>query len=243
MKQKEFIGTIKSGLVGGLALTSFFCVVVILSLSFGIRTLCLLVETILKSAPSILGLFIIIGIVGFIIGLIVGRFFPFLRRGILPLVVTFVVALPFGFVTWVYYKATMQVEYPAQDLKLADCTNNVVRFHLNAPTGHDHQLQLRIPGITVSPAGNCTTSYNFIGRLSVLSNQVLIADMPISSDKSWLVPSGYILTGVGMQNTNVPPLSKLIQSHKDYDFEIKLDPIPPANTSIWIGWWESKIDK
>jgi hypothetical protein len=78
------------------------------------------------------------------------------------------------------------------------------------------------------------SAYNFSGHLRISSNGSLLADMPIGSDKAWRNGSWYGLTGVGMQNTNVPPLSKFIQSHKSYDFEISFEPPPPPGSAIWL---------
>ena len=244
-KNKSSIEIVKSGLVGAFALTSLFVILVILSA--GSQTLGSLFRAIFKIVPTIPGLFIIFtifGAIGFVLGVVLGRRFPIIQRGILPLFIAFfMLVLPLGFVTWISYKASMQVEYPSQEMKLADCTNNVVSFHLNAQRGHDYQLQLRIPGIAASSSGTQGSSYHVSGHLNIFSGATLLANMPIGSDKAWVNGADYGVTIVGLQNANVLPLSKLIQSHKDYDFEIALDAKPPTNTSIWIEWWEAKADK
>jgi hypothetical protein len=238
MKYKIYYDIIKSGLVGAIALIGLCYFLISISLWTNIPIITHYAVSKTETSPK--EVFIVIGGIGFILGLVLRARFPIIQRGVLPLAIALIMlVVPFWFGTWFIHKAAMQVEYPPQELKLADCTNNVVNFHLTAPRGHDHQLQLRMSGMTVSPTG----SYNFSGRLHILSNEGLIADLSIGSDKAWLTPVGYILTGVGMQNTNVPPLSKFIQSQKGYDFEITLDSKPPTNASIWIEWWESKIDK
>jgi hypothetical protein len=238
---KEVVSIIKSGLVGAIALAGL-CIISVIAFARS-QAFSSLVETICKIVPSLLGLFAIIGGIGFIIGLGLRKRFPVIQRGILPLVIAFIMlALPLGFVGWLYHKAALQVEYPAQQLKLADCTNNVVSFHLNAPRGHNHQLELRLSGVA-SSSGHEAGSYNVSGHLRISSGGTLLTDLPISSDQTWLSGDGYILTIVGLQKTNGFTLSKLIQSHKDYDFQITLDSKPPTNSSIWIEWWESKIDK
>jgi len=242
-KYKGVIVLIKSGFVGALGLTGVFILLVIASQ--GSPTAISLVEAIFKTAPSILGLFILISGIGFILGVIFGQRFPVVHEGILPLVIALIMlAVPSGFVAWVFYKASMQLEYPAKELKLTDCTNNVVNIHLKLPRGHAHQLELKAPEVRSLPSnGNAVSSYRFAGRLRISSAGVQLANLPISSDKAWLTSSGYVLTGAGLQNTNVPPLSNFIHPNRDYDLEINFEPAPPTNASIWLYWRESKVDQ
>jgi hypothetical protein len=221
----EFPDIIKSGFVGAFALIGLSIILMIAGMRSQIVSS--LIEAIFKIVPSIPWLFIIIGSIGFILGLVLRRRFPIIQNGILLLVLAIIVlVLPLGFVAWFVHTASLNMEYPPLSLKLADCTNNMVNIHLEVPSGHDYRLDLKTP--------ETIASYTFTGHLRISSNGALIADLPIGSDKSWLTGSGYVLTGAGMQNTNVPPLSKFIQSHKSYDFEISFEPPPPPGSSIWF---------
>jgi hypothetical protein len=241
-KRKDFIGIIKSGLFGAFALTGFSIILVIALANS--QAFSSLVKAVYQVVPSILELFIIIAGIGFILGLILRWRFPIIQRGIFPLVIAIImVAFPLGFIAWVYYKATMQVDYPPQEAKLADCTNYPVNIHLKIPRGHAYQLELKTPETQIAPNGDRMSSYKFSGYVRISNNGVLLADIPIGSDKAWLTASSYVLTGVDLQNTNVPPLSKFIQSEQVYDFEINLEPPPPSAFSLWLYWREAKIDK
>lgn len=143
---------------------------------------------------------------------------------------------------WLLHEMWMGTEQLPLSLKLADCTNNVVKIHLKIPTGHAYQLELKGAGIMNLTGEGSKSSYNFSGRLRVFSDGSLCADMPIGSDKAWLTPSGFVLTGVGSQNTNVPPLWKFIQANMSYDFEISFEPSPPSGSSIWLYCLESRQD-
>lgn len=232
---------IKNGIFGAFAFTGCFIAFVIASQ--GSPRLVHLVESIFKIVPSIIAVFALIGVIGTILGISIGRFYPKITIGKFSLAIAFVVlAVPLGFVILIYHKASMQVEYPRQELKLADCTSNVTDFHLNAPSGHGYQLQMRMPGIMDSSGGNEMCSYIVSGNLRIVCGGSLLANMPIGSDRSWVDSDVFGLTIVGMQNTNVFPLSKLIQPHKDYEFEIILDSKPPTKASIWMVWWRSMID-
>lgn len=153
-----------------------------------------------------------------------------------------VLVILLGYGIWLLHEAWMGTEQLPLSLKLADCTNNVVNIHLKIPIGHAYQLELKGPEIQVLTGEGLKSSYNFSGHLRILSDGSLCADIPIGSDKAWLTASGFVLTGVGFQNTNVPPLSKFIQSNKSYDFEISFEPPPPLGSSIWLYCLESRRD-
>lgn len=232
-KQTSFSGIIKSGLVGAFALTGLSIILAIAAARS--QTFSSLVDSI---EPSILlGLFIIIGGIGFILGVVLRQRFPIIQRGKLLLVLVIIVlALPLGFVIWFAHTVSMNIELPPVSLKLADCTNNVVNVHLEIPSGHDYQLNLK-----TTPEKSA--SYTFFGHLRISSNGALITNLPISSGKAWPHGSWFGLAGAGMQNTNVPPLSKFIQSHKSYDFEISFEPPPPPGSSIWFDCLVSGRDQ
>ena len=237
-KNKELIDIIKSGLVGAFAFTG---ISFILSLAFVFthplftqRWMAWFGCLVALSLPFPKIVFTVMGGIGFILGTRLRRRFPIIQRGFMPLVIALallVVAL--GWRGLLLHKMWMDTELPPVNLKLADCTSNVVNIHLTIPVGHDYRLDLETPEPQVLTNGETKFSYNFSGHLRILSNGSLLADLPINSDRPG--QSGwYELAGVGMQNTNVQPLSKFIQSHKSYDFEISFEPPPPPGSSIWL---------
>jgi hypothetical protein len=236
MKNKEFIAIIKSGLVGALAFTGVSFIWVIVSMFKGPRG-SVVVTTFMNSpkfdfAKEVL---IVIVCIGFMLGIFLRRCFPIMQRKFYSLVIMLVMAVvPLGFVIYLFHEMAMGTELLPVNLKLADCTNNVVNIHLKIPVGHEYRLDLETPGTQVLTNRETSASYNFSGHLRILNEGALIADLPIGSDKSWRNDSWFGLTGAGMQNTNVPPLSKFIQSHKSYDFEISFEPPPPPGSSIWL---------
>ena len=178
---------------------------------------------------------------GLIAGIIIGLLKPQIINKYATLIIFF--ALPTLIVAWFIYETGIRVSTP-HSIKLADYTSNAISIHLQVPKGHAYQLELQVPGIQFSPSnGKSVSSYKFSGHLRILTAGAQFADLSIGSDKAWLIWSGYVLTGVGLQNTNVLPLSDFIQSDKSYDFEISLDPAPPPSSSIWLYWREAKIDK
>lgn len=242
MKRQETIGIIKSGLVGAFALAGLFMISIIAFAGF--HAFSSLIETAFKIVPSLWEVFAIVGGAGFILGLILRRCLPAIQKGMMPLVIAFLLsALPLGFFAWVFFKTAMNLEPPPQSLKLADCTSGEVNFRLHVPKARDYQLGLRMPAIAASSGRNESNSCVFSGHLRILNDGALLADLPISSGKTWLTPDGYAVTGIGPQNTNAAPLSNLIQSGMDYGCEMTLNPPPPTNASIWLYWRESRIDK
>ncbi len=280
IKNKEFTGIIKSGLVGALAFTAVSFVWVIVSIFQGSRGSAIVMAFMNSPKFNFANEFLIVVVcIGFMMGVLLRRWFPMMqsrffllitmlvmlvaivanqalivivctsfilgvllvrcfpiiqRRFFLSVTILVTAIVPLGFVVWFFHEMAMGTELLPVNLKLADCTNKVVNIHFEVPPGHAYQLELKGSGIQSSTGGEWKSSYSFSGHLHISSNGALLADLPIGSDKAWLTGSGYVLTGAGMQNTNVPPLSKFIQSHKVYDFEISFEPPPPLGSSIWL---------
>lgn len=242
MKQREIITLIKSGLVGAFTLAGLFMISVIAFADS--HAFSSLIEETFKIVPSLWEVFAIVGGVGFMLGLVLRRCFPVIQNGMMPLVIAFLLsALPLGFFAWVFFKTAMNLEPPPQSLKLADCTGGAVNFRLHIPAVRDYQLELKTPALAASSGRNESNSYVFSGRLRILNGGALLADLSISSGKTWLAPDGYTVTGIGLQNTNASPLSNLVQSGMDYGCEMTLNPPPPTNASIWLYWREPRISK
>jgi hypothetical protein len=232
-KNQEFIAIIKSGLVGAFAFTGISFILSIAS-GFTYWWMAWLLYIFFLSMAFPKTVFTVLGCIGFILGLMLRRRYPIIQRGVLPLIIALVMlVVALGWRSLLLHKIWMETELPPLSLKLADCTNNVVNIHLEIPAGHDYKLSLKTPETQVLTNGETSSSYTFSGHLRISSNGSLLADLPIGSDKAgqngW-----YGLTGAGMQNTNVQPLSKFIQSHKSYDFEISFEPPPPPGSSIWL---------
>lgn len=253
-KDKELISIIKSGLVGAFAFIGISFILSILFMYVSLFThqwiewlayiLAWFAYIFLLSMAFPKTVFTVLGAIGFILGLLLRRRFPIIQRGVLPVVIALVIlVVSLGWRGLLVHKMWMETELPPINLKLADCTNNVVNIHLKIPPGHNYRLDLETPGVQVPTDGETNSPYKFSGHLRISSNGSLITNLPISSDKAWQWQSGwYGLTGAGMQNTNVPPLSKFIQSRKIYDFEISFEPAPPTNASIWLYCLQSVND-
>ena len=176
---------------------------------------------------------------GFILGLAVGWRINFARRWVFILAAGFASVV---FLVWVNHFLTPRISTP-HTIKLADCTNSTTLIHIKTPSGHDHKLLLVVPGIETTPNAVVSCSYKFAGRIRIVHDGALVADWPIGSDKAWLTPSNFVLTGSQPYNTNVPHLSQFIQPHQNYDIEVSLTPPPPASSSIGLYWLQSRIDR
>ncbi len=233
---------LKSGFVGAFALSGFLGFFAIaFSRSQNVSSM---IEGAFKIMPSIPGLFATIGGLGFLLGLALRHRFPIIQKGFIPLIVAFVMlAVPMGFLAWFLHTVSMNIQLPPLSIKLAECTNNPVSIHLKIPRGHGYRLDLITSDGQTTPNSPASSSYKFSGQIRILSGGVLITNLSIGSDKAWISGSAFALTGVGSQNTNVPPLNQFIQAQKDYDFEISFDPQPPPSSSIWFYCMVSGKDK
>jgi len=236
-KLKDVYLIVKCGFTGAIALTGI-CILLIL-LGSVIRTPFIThLYGITFAKCSFKGLCIGASGLGFILGVILRRRLPFMQKGIVPIAVA---AIPLIIGVWLLNAYTIRASIP-HAVKLADCTNSTVNLHLKVPKGHAYQLELITPAVKGMPDGTVTSSYKFSGTIRISNGTTSVADFPISSDKSWLTASCFVLTGVGSLNGAVPPLSQFIQPQKDYDVQITLNPPPPPSTAIWLYWLQSKMD-
>jgi|GEM_PF-3287152 len=238
IKHREFTGIIKSGMVGALVFTSISFIWIIVSIFKG-SSRSIVVTTFMNSPEFDFAIEVLVVIVcsGFALGILAGWFFPIIQKFFLLLAIIFIVPIvPLGFGIWVLHQMWMGTELPPVSLKLADITNNVVNIHFKTPRGHAYRLDLKTSEAQVSRRRGTNISHTFSGHLRISSNGLLIADLPIGSDRAWSAQNGswYGLTGAGIQNTNVPALSTFIQPHKSYDFEISFEPPPPPGSSVWL---------
>jgi hypothetical protein len=244
-KNKEFIGIIKSGLVGALAFTGIIFIWVIVSIFRGPRAPAII--TTHFDSPKVdfaKEALTVIVCIGFMMGVLLRRHFPIMQRRFLLLVIPlFMVVVPLGFGICLLHEMAMGTELPPVNLKLADVTNSTTNIHLKVPKGHGYYLELAMPDMRREPNGDSVSSYKFLGRICISNETSLVADFPISSDKAFLDSSGFVLTGGGVANTNGPVLSKFLQTQKDYDIEIILNPPPPPLTSIQLRWWQAYRDR
>lgn len=242
MKQREFTAIFKSGLVGAFA---FVGISFVLSMAFGFlfRWMAWLLYLFFLSVAFPKTVFIVMGSVGFILGLLSRRRFPVIQSGPLPMIIaSALLIIALGWRGLLVHKMWQNTELPPGNLKLSECTNDAINVHLKIPAGHDYQLGLQIPESQASADGNSNSNYVFSGSLRIFSNEVLLARIPISSDKEERNGSWYALTGAGLQHTNLPPLSKFVQPNKDYEFIFSFEPAPPTNASIWLYYLRSFKD-
>jgi hypothetical protein len=235
-KFKEMFLILKSGIIGALALTGI-CIFLFL-IGFAVRGEFISYfyqKTFARC--SFEGLLIATSGLGFVLGMIARR--RLTLKSEIILIATFSVPLIIG--AWLLHAYAIRVAIP-HTMKLADCSNSVVNIRLKVPQGHGYCLDLITPEIQAMPNGTVISSCKFSGRVRISNGTSLVADFPIGSDKSWLTGSEFVLTGVGLQNTNVPPLSQFIQAQRDYDIEITFDSSPPPSSSIWLYWLQSRGD-
>jgi len=235
-KFKEIFLIVKSGIIGALALTGI-CIILFI-ISFAIREPFishLYSKTFAKC--SLKGLFIATTGLGFILGIIARR--RLTLKSEIILIAVFSVPLIIG--AWMLDAIGMRVSVP-HTMKLSDCTNGVLNIHLMVPKGHVYHLELNTPAVQTMPNGTVTSSYKFSGHIRISSKASLVTDFAISSDTAWLIPSGFALTDPSWQNTNSLSLGRFIQSQKDYDIQVTLDPPPPPASSIWLYWVQSRMD-
>lgn len=230
-KYKELVSVIKSGLVGAFVFTSIILILAIASkfMDWGIARFAYIFFLSIAFPKTV---FTAMGSIGFILGLLLRRRFPIIQKGVLPLIIALVIlVVSLGWRSSLTHKMWLDTELPPLNLKLADCTNNVMSIHLKIPNGHAYQLDLETPGMQVLPEGKWASPYKFSGRVRILIDGTVLADLPINSDKARLVPSGYVLTGID-----------IVQPNKNYDFEISFDSPPPTNASIWLYCLQSAKD-
>ncbi|HEV2437652.1 MAG TPA: hypothetical protein VG077_16785 [Verrucomicrobiae bacterium] len=139
-----------------------------------------------------------------------------------------------------FYLFCMGIIIP-HSMKLVDCTNDVVTFHLRIPKGNSYSLVLATPGKGMS----IISPYQFYGQVYVSDGTLMKIEFPIGSDYTmpcnWLKDSsGLILNG---KSTNCPVLDEFIRSGQNYDFKIVFDKPPPSSTSIWLVWMQAVKDK
>ena len=145
-----------------------------------------------------------------------------------------------GLSLWFFKTMIGYVDFP-HSIKLVDCTNSTVQFHLRVPKGNTFALLLSLP--TEKP--DSKSPLKFSGRVYISDGTLATIEFPIdlkySESCNWLKDSSsLILTGLF---TNSPPLGQLIRVQKDYDFKIVFDEPPPVSTSIWLSWLQAVKDK
>ncbi len=190
--------------------------------------------------------FIIAASVGVIVGIIAGWRCPQVCQKLF--VPAAVIGIPAILVGWFFYAYAIRVEVPHK-IKLADCTNSPVKIHLETPKGRKYFLTLNTPKAQTVTNGGSASPYAFTGYIQITKGNVVIADIPIESDKTSvnLIQNAdgsceYQLPAFS-RDTNAPSLSRFIQAGGDYDFEVKLNPAPPTASSIWLHWLQTAKDR
>jgi len=193
----------------------------------------------IEASDSFTIIYIIIGILGFVLGNIA------YRRNIYQSILNFLAAfsIPILVGAFMLNAFSNRIAFP-HSLKLGDCTNSVLRYSFETARGHGYFLTLYVPkSQSMLASTNTISSFKFTGNLRISTGGNQLVDMALDSDRAWLTDSSYVLTGLGSNNTNSPPLDNYMRSHNNYDLEIILNPPPPSGSSMWMSWKESKMDK
>ena len=154
------------------------------------------------------------------------------------LIIFSVIIFAFGIVGFQLYYMGIYTEVP-RSMKLAECTNNPVKFHLHMPKGNSYYLVLG----TAQPEMMNKVPIQFSGTVRIEGTATKI-EFPVSSDLAtssgnWLTNAGLILTW----DANYSSWKQFIQPDKDYNFEITFDKAPPTSTSIWLHWIQTIREK
>ena len=137
-----------------------------------------------------------------------------------------------------------------RSMKLVDCTNSTLGFHLRVPKGAGFSLALSSQEIErgiVHVKG--TPPYAFSGRVRISDASPSVVEFPISSDKSdacnWregaITRYGYSFTQ--HLRTNRPGLDRFMSSQGEFDVEIAFDQAPPTSESVWLRWRQALKDR
>jgi hypothetical protein len=236
----EIVAVTKSGVTGALALAGAF-IILIIALTLTSTSLPWTAHIYQESLATCTLSFLLTMVTGtgFILGIILRRRLPVLKKGFAPMVVA---AIPMIIGTWFVYQYATRVEFPRK-MKLAEDANGTFKFHLKIPSGRYYSMKLFVPGIQHLPNGKAVSTYTFSGHISISNNAGLIADFPL--DSSHIPPSsdGFILAGAGVKNSDLPALNKFIQASRDYDIKVSLNPPPPPASSLWLCWQQTYRDR
>jgi hypothetical protein len=115
--------------------------------------------------------FIIIGFIGFTVGLYVWCCHSYLTHKYYK--VTLGCCVPLVLISWMIYSYAISVEVP-QKIKLADCTNIMTKINLTFPRGRYCRFVLNIQPVT-------TNKYS--GRLNIAAGTVLVTNIVWNSDQ------------------------------------------------------------
>jgi hypothetical protein len=227
---------IKSGITGALGLSSFFIIFTIILALSGTHFSRIYQELLTRFALSFV--IAMIAGVGFIIGITVRRHFPVVEKGFLPMIVA---AAPLTIGLWLIWQYASRVEFPHKT-KISEYANGAFTFRLNDPKGRYYVLKLSAPGIEIAPNGESRSSYVFSGDVTISNITGSVKTFRIDSEKASLSSEGFILSGGGVGNTNLPALDTYIQSHQDYEIRVMLSPPPPPSSALWLYWQQTSKD-
>lgn len=148
------------------------------------------------------------------------------------------------------YSCTQLIPFH-RHVKLADCTNSTLRFHLSVPKGAGFSLVLLSPevekGIVHVKGG---PPYKFSGRVRISDRSPSVAEFFVSSDSAldachWRegtnIHNGWRLTK--HLSTNYPGLDRFLTPQGEYDVEMAFEQAPPPSESVWLRWSQTGKDK
>lgn len=156
--------------------------------------------------------FVAAGCVGFVFGAFVGkRHIHIIRKWFSAAIIG---GMPMIFILWLVYACANGVQRP-REIKLADCTNSVIRVHIEAPKGHFYRLVFK------TPPGSTNI---FSARVNILCDTLVVTNFPIDFNQTEAQCS-------------------FLHAQTAYDIEIKFDPMPPSSTSVWLHWLQAYKDR
>lgn len=129
------------------------------------------------------------------------------------------------------YLAIGERKSAPREIKLADCSGNIVNAHLTAPSGRHYVLFLNGLPAGYMTNGNYISSYKFTGQLLVMTGKSQTMSITLNSDKMSASPG----------ELNLGPVN--LEGGKDYDLKIKFNPPPPPSAFISLYWMQSYADQ
>lgn len=152
------------------------------------------------------------GSTGFILGAYAGkRYSHIIRKWFSAAVIG---GIPMIFCLWLLYGYASHVEIP-RVIKLADCTNSIVKVHLKTPNGRYFNIEVTAPS---------NSPDTLLGNIHISDGASTSIDFPIGSD-------------------HVKDQFNFFHAQRDYDLEITFDRPPPSSTSVCLHWLQAYTDR
>jgi hypothetical protein len=153
-----------------------------------------------------------VGMVGFAVGLLTGwKNQPFVRKFFIP---TLVYAIPLTLLFWLLFASAGNVMFP-REVKITDCTNDMLTVHFTIPKGRNYRLILATPW---GASNESSLRFNIANGALTITNFTLDA---IRGEKQ----CGFF------------------QPQISYDIMMKCDPHTPRSSSVSLRWLQAYKDR